>query len=163
MELDDKKLKLIFILKIGYNSKDEGIYEFIFSQDETNIDIEGWCWDLVPACDNAQPPTEDYTNAIFNLKTCAFDLFCLHEAVDREYMHGYYTIHALAYEIDRKIDNDSGFNQYDKLFGKVDDNDLPLLVFHYGMTLARVKDMLYARKIVLKGKEFIESSTIVLD
>ena len=163
MELDDKKLKLIFILKIGYNSKDEGIYEFIFSQDETNIDIEGWCWDLVPACDNAQPPTEDYTDAIYNLKTSVFDLFCLHEAVDREYMHGYHTIHALAYEIDGKIDDNSGFSQYDKLFGKIDEDDLPLLVFHYGMTLARVKDMLYSRKIVLKGKEFIESSTIKLE
>ena len=86
MELDDKKLKLIYVLKIGYNSKNEGLYEFIFSLDETNIDIEGWCWDLVPACDNAQPPTTDYINAIFNLKTSTFDLFCLHEAVDRQYM-----------------------------------------------------------------------------
>ena len=39
--VDDKKLKLIFILKIGYNSKNDGMYEFIFSNDETNIDIEG--------------------------------------------------------------------------------------------------------------------------
>ena len=41
MELDDKKLKLIFILKIGYNSEGEGLYEFIFSLDETNVDVEG--------------------------------------------------------------------------------------------------------------------------
>jgi hypothetical protein len=158
MELDDKKLKLIFILKIGYNSKDEGLYEFIFSTDETNIDIEGWCWDLSPACDNALPPTEDYVNGIFSLKTDSFDLFCLHEAVDREYMHGYYTIHALAYEMER-VRDDNGYNQYENLFGKTDE-DKTLLVFHYGMTLARVKDMLYTRKIILKDKEFIESSSI---
>ena len=157
--MDDKKLKLIFILKIGYNSKNEGMYEFIFSNDESNVDVEGWCWDLIPACDNALPPTEEFVNAVINLKTSTFDLFCLHEAVDREYMHGYHTIHCLAYEIDRK--DDDGFNQYDKIFDKADE-DIPLLVFHYGMTLARVKDLLYARKIILKDKEFIESSSVKL-
>jgi len=162
MELDDKKLKLIYVLKIGYNSKDEGLYEFIFSSDETNIDIEGWCWDLEPACDNAQPPTEEFTDSIFNLKTSTFDLFCLHEAVDRPYMHGYHTIHALAYEVEREIEINNGFNQYDKLYEKVDE-DVPLLVFHYGMSLSRVKDLLYAKKIILKGHEFIESSSIKIE
>jgi hypothetical protein len=159
MEFDDKKLKLIFILKIGYNSEGEGLYEFIFSLDETNVDVEGWCWDLVPACDNAQPPTKDYINAIFNLKTSTFDLFCLHEAVDREYMHGYHTIHALAYEIPKQDDANNAFSQYDSMFNK-EEEDVPLLVFHYGMTLARVKDLLYARKIILRDKEFIESSAV---
>jgi hypothetical protein len=159
MEFDDKKLKLIFILKIGYNSEGEGLYEFIFSLDETNVDVEGWCWDLVPACDNAQPPTKDYINAIFNLKTSTFDLFCLHEAVDREYMHGYHTIHALAYEIPKQDDANNAFSQYNSMFNK-EEEDVPLLVFHYGMTLARVKDLLYARKIILRDKEFIESSAV---
>jgi hypothetical protein len=160
--LDDKKLKLIYVLKIGYNSKDEGLYEFIFSNDETNVDIEGWCWDLSPACDNALPPTEEFINAVFSLKTSTFDLFCLHEAVDREYMHGYHTIHALAYETERKVDdNGSGFDQYDKMFDKQEE-DVPLLVFHYGMSLARIKDLLYARKIILKDKEFIETSSMKL-
>jgi hypothetical protein len=161
MELDDKKLKLIYVLKIGYNSKNEGLYEFIFSTDETNVLIEDWCWDLVPACDNALPPTETYINGIFSLKTSTFDLFCLHEAVDRPYMHGYHTIHALAYEIEKQ-DND-GFNQYESMFEKQEDEDMPLLVFHYGMTLARVKDLLYAKKIILKDKEFVETSSIKFD
>src|SRR5208283_2222879 len=149
MEYDENKLKLIFILKIGYNAKDEGLYEFIFSIDSTNIDIEGWCWDLSPACDNAMPPTENYINGIFNLKTSSFDLFCLHEAVDREYMHGYHTIHALAYEIEKQPDENGKFGDYEKMFESSND-DTPLLVFHYGMTLKRVKDMLDARKIILK-------------
>jgi hypothetical protein len=157
--VDEKKLKLIFVLKIGFNSKSEGMYEFIFSNDETNVDIEGWCWDLVPACDNALPPTEGFVNAVISLKTSSFDLFCLHEAVDREYMHGYHTIHCLAYEIEKPDDN--GHNQYDNLFDKQEE-DVPLLVFHYGMTLSRVKDLLYARKIILKDKEFVESSSIKL-
>jgi len=159
MDYDDSKLKLIYILKIGYNTKDEGLYEFIFSLDPTNVDVEGWCWDLSPACDNALPPTEDYINAIFNLKTGSFDLFCLCEAVDREYMHGYHTIHALAYEIERLPDDNGSFGDYEKMFENNND-DKPLLVFHYGMTLGKVKDLLNSRKIILKNNEFIETTSI---
>ena len=156
MTYDEKKLKLIYVLKIGYNTKDEGLYEFIFSLDHTNVDVEGWCWDLSPACDNALPPTEDYYNAIINLKTSSFDLFCLHEAVDREYMHGYHTIHALAFETEREIE-ENGFNDYDKMFNE---DDKPLLVFHYGMSLEKIKEMFGNRNIILKNNEFIETSTV---
>jgi hypothetical protein len=159
---EDKKLKLIYVLKIGYNSSDEGLYEFIFSTDETNIDIEGWMWDLVPACDNALPPTKNYISEIINLKTSTFDLYCLHEDTTRPYMHGFHTIHCLAYEIEKQGDEGNGFAQYDSMFAK-EDEDMPLLVFHYGMTLARVKDLLYARKIILKNNEFVETSSIKMD
>jgi len=159
MKYDENKLKLIYINKIGYNSKGEGLYEFIFSNDPTNIDVEGWCWDLSPACDNALPPTKDYVDAIINLKTSLFDLFCLHEAVDREYMHGYHTIHALAYEIEKQ--DDEYQNDYENMFEQ-DNDDLPLLVFHYGMSLSKIKDMLTSRKIILKNNEFVEISSIEL-
>jgi len=51
------------------------------------------------------------------------------------------------------------------MFGKdrEDDEDVPMLVFHYGMSLGRVKDLLYARKIILKNNEFVEASSIKLD
>ena len=158
MEYEDNKLKLIYVLKIGYNSKFEGLYEFIFSLDETNVDMEGWCWDMSPACDHAMPPTEEFINAVFNLKTSTFDLFCLHEATDREYMHGYHTIHCLAYEVEKKDENNN-VSDYDKMFN-AENNDIPLLVFHYGMTLAKVKDLLNSRKIILKNNEFVETSSI---
>ena len=158
MEYEDNKLKLIYVLKIGYNSKFEGLYEFIFSLDETNVDEEGWCWDMSPACDHAMPPTEEFINAVFNLKTSSFDLFCLHEATDREYMHGYHTIHCLAYEVEKKDENNN-VSDYDKMFN-AENNDIPLLVFHYGMTLAKVKDLLNSRKIILKNNEFVETSSI---
>ena len=159
MKYDEKQLKLIYILKIGYNAKDEGLYEFIFSLDHTNIDVEGWMWDVNPACDNAEPPTEEYINAIFNLKTSSFDLFCLHEAVDREYMHGVYTIHALAYEIEKQRDGEAPFSDYEDMFGN-DNEEEPLLVFHYGMTLEKVRDLLSTKKIILKNNEFVETSSI---
>lgn len=159
MEYEDSKLKLIYVLKIGYNSKNEGLYEFIFSIDESNVDVEGWCWDLEPACNNAMPPTEDFINAVFNLKTSSFDLFCLHEAVDRPYMHGYHTIHALAYEVEKKDENGNTLSDFDNMFTE-ENADVPLLVFHYGMTLAKVKDLLNSRRIILKNNEFVETSSI---
>lgn len=158
MDYDDNKLKLIYVLKVGYNARGEGNYEFIFSSNPDNIDVEGWCWDISPACDNALPPAEDFVDELISLKTKSFDLFCLHEAVDREYMHGYHTIHALAYEVEK--DGDENRDDYDKLFNEEND-DIPLLVFHYGMSLAKVKDLLNSRKIILnKNNEFVEISSL---
>ena len=149
--MDDKKLKLIYVHKTGYNYKNEGLYEFIFSNDENNIDVEAWCWDLSPACDNALPPSDDYVNLVINLKTSNFELFCLHEAVDRPYIHGLYTIHALAYEIESEYSND------DEIYS---DEEIPILVFHYGMPLSRIKDILYTKKLILNKNEFVEATTI---
>lgn len=164
MEYKEDDLKLIYVLKIGYNSKGEGLYEFIFSIDETNVDIDGWCWNLSPACDNAEAPEKDFINAIYNLKTSSFDLVCLHESVTRSYIHGYHNIIALAYEdIEGEIEQPDGFNQYENIFDEESDNDDPVLVFHYGTTLEQIKEMLYERKIILKGNEFVESSTVELN
>lgn len=153
-------LKLIYVHKIGYNSKGEGNYEFIFSRDETNIDEEGWLWDLEPACDNAMPPTKDFIDDIYSLKTKDFDLDCLCDSVERPYMHGYHNIIALAYEVEYiGNEEEDGFNQYEEMFSG-DDDDSPLLVFHYGMTLEKVKDLLNQKSIILKGDEFIKSSSV---
>ncbi len=155
-------LKLIYVLKIGYNSKNQGLYEFVFSKDPTNIDYEKWGWDLTPACDNANPPEEDFVDQIYSLQTDSFDLFCLHEAVDREYMHGYYNIHCLAYEQERE---DSGYDDYENIFdqlgGKEEtESDIDVLVFHYGMTLENVENVLYQRDIILRKDKFIQSKNI---
>ena len=114
---------------------------------------------MIPACDKALPPTEDYIDKVVSLKTSTFDFFCLHEAVDREYMHGYHTIHALAYEIPKEDKN--GYSDYQIMFEKEND-DVPLLVFHYGATLERVRKLLDGRNIILKDDEFIETSSIKL-
>jgi hypothetical protein len=157
-ELDKENLKLIYVLKVGYNYKYEGSYEFIFSFDETNIDAMKWGWDISPACDNAYPPENEYINEVINLKTDLFDLFCLHEAVDREYMHGYHNIHALAYEVER--DDEDNTESIIRENYPDNEDDLPLLVFHYGMSLAEVCDLFYERNIILKEKEFVEAANI---
>ena len=152
-KINEDDLGLIYVHKAGYNSKDEGLYEFIFSDDVSNIDPENWGWLEIPAMGNCIPPEDDYVSVIFNLKTDSFDLFCLHEATDREYMHGFHHIHALAYEIEREVDNESIFEK---------DEDVPLLVFHYGMSLAQIKDLFYERNIILKGNDFVEAANVKL-
>jgi len=133
-------LKLIYVLKVGKNIKDENIYEFIFSSDITNIKSEDWGWHEVPAITNANPPSMDCVDEVYTIKTDIIELFCLHEATDREYMHGYHTIHALAYEIEK---ND--YDDYD-----ISDDD-SLLVFHYGMSFNTINELLSERGIKLKN------------
>lgn len=158
----DKNLKLIYVHKIGENAKNEGLYEFIFSKDPTHIDMEGWFWDMSPACDNAEPPEQEYIDLILNLKTDKFNLFCLHDAVDREYMHGYHLIHALAYEKEKENDGTEIDNEYSDGWNidGTEIGEVPLLVFHYGSTLQEVQDSLYERDIVLNNNEFVEGKNI---
>ena len=157
----NKELKLIYVHKIGYNSKKQGLYEFIFSKKPTNIDYEEWGWDVVPACDNAETPTDEYIDEIYSLQTDSFNLFCLHEAVDREYMHGYYNIHCLAYE----QEGDDIVDDYEGIFDELgsdpsNDDDTGIIVFHYGMTLKDVEKTLYERDIILRKDKFIQSKNI---
>jgi len=159
----NNELKLIYVHKIGYNTKNQGLYEFIFSKNPTNIDYEEWGWNKEPACDNAEPPTEDYYDEIFSLQTDSFDLFCLHEAVDREYMHGYYNIHCLAYEVEREDNYEDDYNDiFDQLgdSSNANDDELGIMVFHYGMTLEQVESVLYERDIILRKDKFIQSKNI---
>lgn len=143
--MDLNNLKLIYVLNVGINTKKENIYEFIFSEDETNINKTEWGWDEKPAIDNASPPDQEFIDKICTIQTSDFKLFCLHQAKDREYMHGYHNIHAIAYEI--YDDNESYDNLYDDLY---DDNETPIMVFHYGMTFKTVSEILSNRDIRLK-------------
>lgn len=154
MEYDNDDLGLIYVHKIGYNTKNQGLYEFIFSHDITNIEEEKWNWDMSPACDHAEPPAEGFFDRLISLKTDSFDLNCLCESVDRPYMHGYHTIIALAYEEAKEDEN--GYSEYDKLMAE----NLPLLVFHYGMTLTQIIDIFKERNVVLRKNEFIETNSI---
>ena len=53
----------------------------------------------------------------------------------------------------------NNISDYEKMFEGENDDD-PILVFHYGMTLARVKELLTPRKIILRDNEFVETSSI---
>jgi hypothetical protein len=151
---EKEQLKLIYVLKIGNNSKGEGLYEFLFSKRFDEIDYEGWGWDLMPANGNAEPPDEDFVDKTLFLKTDRFELKCLHELDDRCYLDGYHGIHAIAYELydpqERDFESD-----YDMIY-----DDLPLLIFHYGMNQQEVEDQLFQRDVVLKKDQFVHSKNI---
>lgn len=131
-------LRLIYVLKIGYHANGKGLYEFIFSKDPSSVDAEKWGWKVMPAAGNAEAPDEDHIDAILSLTTDKINLVCLHELNDRAYIDGYYTFHALAYQ---DLDDDSADMMYD---------ELPILVFHYGMKLKEVEDALYTRDLIFK-------------
>lgn len=142
--MDKENEKLIYVLKVGKNTKGENIYEFLFSEDITNISPFEWGWNDIPANEHSSPPTIDYITSIYSIKTKNINLFCLHEATDREYMQGYHTIHALAYEKD-----EDDMDEYERDYIE-DYDDKPLLVFHYGMSFNTIKKMLDERNIKLK-------------
>jgi len=146
--------KLIYVHKIGYDAMGEGMYQFIFAKNTEEIDGEGWGWEESPASNNAEPPDKEHIDKILDLKTNLFDLVCLHEANDRPYMHGYHTIHALAYENDDPTETNVE-SEFDMVY-----DDLPLLVFHFGMPISQVVDIFYERDIVLKNDEFVHNTKI---
>jgi hypothetical protein len=145
----DNELKLIYVLKIGYNAKGEGLYEFIFSKDPSSVQAEKWGWTVMPAKGNADPPEENYIDKVLSLTTDKIDLICLHELNDRMYIDGYYTIHSLAYQ--DYNNEDSGDLMYD---------ELPILVFHYGMKMKEVKDILYTRDLLFKESTIEKSISV---
>lgn len=146
--------KLIYVHKIGYDAMGEGMYQFIFSKNTEDIDGEGWGWEDTPASQNASPPDKERIDRVLSLKTQLFDLVCLHEAHDRPYIHGYHTIHALAYENDDPTEV-SVESEFDMIY-----DDLPLLVFHFGMPISQITDIFYERDIVLKNDEFVHNTQI---
>lgn len=171
MKTDDN-LKLIYVLKIGVNSKNEGMYEFIFSKKINDINkfvYDEWYWSDNPAIDFKTLPNKEYIDKVLTLKTNLFELICLHEADDRPYVHGVHLIHAIAYENEEfePVDDDGYSEKYDDLFDGIDegeqedtylDEEEPLLVFHYGMSLLDVKDRLYSKNIVLSKDNTFEVS-----
>lgn len=149
--MQEAELKLIYVLKIGYNTKGEGLYEFIFSKDPSSVKTAEWGWDNMPANGNAEAPDEDHIDMILSLKTNKIDLLCLHELNDRKYIDGYYTIHALAYQ---DIDSVEGDLLYD---------ELPILVFHFGMKMKEVQDILYTRDLIFKEIPVEKSAATSID
>jgi hypothetical protein len=147
---DTTDLRLIFVLKIGINTKGEGLYEFIFSKDPSAVDAEAWGWTAMPAKGNANPPDEKSIDLILALKTDKIDLICLHDLNDRTYLDGYYTIQALAYE---NLEDDSADIMYE---------EVGMLVFHYGMKLKEVQDRLYTRDLIFKESKVEKSETVAI-
>ncbi len=148
---NDENLKLVYVLKIGENSKHEFLYEMLFRYD-INFDVDALGWMTEPCSGNSEPPIE--VDVIYQLKLTTFQLDCLHEQEFGSYYLGYRQIMAIAWENENEIE---GFESYQDL---IEENDRPLLIFYYGITLKKVKDLLYARQIIFKGDTFVEASKV---
>jgi hypothetical protein len=129
-----KNSHLIYVHKIGTNHREEGFYEFIFSNNPNQVEIEDWGWDVRPASTNALPPTEDYISKVLTLKISRFQFTVLHQQNLFTYMDGFDRVVALAWEEENNELED----------------DVKRLVFHYGDTIEEVENKLYARDIILK-------------
>lgn len=138
-EKEKQDLKLIYVHKVGETATKENIYDFIFSKSPESIDADSWGWNQSPACNNASAP-DDYDHLV-EIRLKGITLICLHDAVDREYLHGYYNIHALAYE-DIFSDNNSEDDEYES-----NETDDELLVFHYGVTYQTIYEKFFLRNI----------------
>lgn len=146
-------LKLVYVHKVGENSRGMGIYEFLFTENTEELleNVDTWIWDKKPASDPeyAQVPEEEYIDKVLELKTDKFKLNCLHESDHHSYMDGVQTIHCLAYEEENLDEFDFDFEDMEEY----EDEDMPILVFHFGMTEQQVKDMFYERDIILEEEK----------
>ena len=151
-------LKLVFVLKVGYNSKNEGLYEFLFSKAPYSIDTEEISelgWDEMPASTQNTLIPLDIVHDTVKLKTKMFNLNCLHESDDRPYEHGYYSIQAIAYEDYNGEEDESHLEEIASIY-----NDLSIMVFHYGMSKTEVLDIMNERDFVLEGDSLVYNGEI---
>ncbi len=127
---------LIYVTKIGYDSKNQGMYEFVFTDDLAGVN-EGENWDERPAMGAPQPPDEESFSELAILKTDLIDLDMIKDSEVFSYMDALQGIVAIAYE-NHETYVEFNQDQYDKLF------------FFYGETKKSVMAKLYARDLILK-------------
>ena len=131
--LDENVLKLIYILNIGQSYNESNIYEFLFSDDIDNIEIDEWGWELNANNAESIPPEKDYVKHSIRIETDEILLDVLHKNEYFTYLDGYYGIIALAWE------NLEAYEEHEDNYSR--------MVFKYGETLKQVQDKFYARDI----------------
>jgi hypothetical protein len=133
---------LIYVNELGPNYKGDNIYEFIFTNDLT--DIWGEYWDSKPSNGYPLPPNIDHVSKVGVLKNDKIsmsviqnsDYFSMVDAIDG--------IIALSWE-----------NEDDE----IDYNHQKRLVFKFGEDEQSVKDKLYERDFVLEFEKKVVYET----
>jgi hypothetical protein len=133
---------LIYVNELGPNYKGDNIYEFIFTNDLT--DIWGEYWDSKPSNGYPLPPNIDHVSKVGVLKNDKIsmsviqnsDYFSMVDAIDE--------IIALSWE-----------NEDDE----IDYNHQKRLVFKFGEDEQSVKDKLYERDFVLEFEKKVVYET----
>jgi len=129
-------MKLVFINELGPNFKGNFVYEFIFSDELT--EIWGEDWDSIPASSKPQPPEIEFIKkvGILSKEGIEFeivqnsDYFSFTDAID--------DIIALAWE---KYNEENETSTEKRL------------VFRFGETEDSVNDKLYSRDLILNYNE----------
>jgi hypothetical protein len=125
-------MKLIYIHEVGSNWTEEGVYQFLFTE---NIEaVDGDLWDVYPASGRPSPPSNDMVDKCGTLTTKEItftliqesDAFAVWDAVDG--------VVALAYE------DISEYSDYPE----------SRLYFKFGEDIKSVVDKLYEKDMVLE-------------
>lgn len=137
--ISEKDLKLIFIVKIGFDHKGRALYEFLFSGSDLN-EIWGDDWETQPARSMPQTPDNEYINLVGSLRTDNVELKVLQESDSFCMQDGIDGVIALGWETHDNIDdtNDAIENR---------------LVFKFGDSKESVENTLYKRELILKYEQ----------
>ena len=125
--------KLIYINGLGPNYKGDNIYEFIFSNDIT--DVWGEMWESKPSNGYPNPPDLEHIKKVGVLKNDKISLSVIQKSDYFSMIDSIDGVIALAWE------NESDLINFDLV---------KRLVFKFGETEENIKNKLYERDIVLE-------------
>jgi hypothetical protein len=124
---------LVFINGLGPNYKGDNMYEFIFSDDKTDIWDDSW--ESKPSNGYPKPPELDYIKKVGVLKNTSIELELIQNSDFFSFMDCMDGVIALGWE--KENDN-------------IDFTVTKRLVFNFGETEQEVKNKLYERDVVLE-------------
>jgi hypothetical protein len=124
---------LVFINGLGPNYKGDNMYEFIFT--ENLSDVWDDSWESKPSNGYPKPPDLDYISKVGVLKNTEIELELIQNSDFFSFMDSMDGVICLGWEKDNDI---------------VDFRDTKRLVFGYGETEQTIKDKLYERDLVLE-------------
>lgn len=133
---DDEELYLIYCKKLGYNSKDQLIVEFIFSDQPSYAYVEDW-FDENIGDEDPLPPNKEYISKTIDVNFYDIEFNFLYEFERFRYIDGYLGILPLMWE---EVGVDEILNS---------ESDEIILVFNYGESFKSVKEKLNSRDFVV--------------
>lgn len=124
---------LVFINGLGPNYKGDNMYEFIFSDDKTDIWDDSW--EAKPSNGYPKPPELNYIKKVGVLKNTSIELELIQNSDFFSFMDSMDGVIALGWE---KENENTDFTITKRL------------VFNFGETEQEVKNKLYERDVVLE-------------
>ena len=124
---------LVFINGLGPNYKGDNIYEFIFSDNKTDIWDDSW--EAKPSNGYPKPPELEYIKKVGVLKNTSIELELIQNSDFFSFMDSMDGVIALGWE---KENENTDFTITKRL------------VFNFGETEQEVKNKLYERDVVLE-------------